>query len=178
MKRTAQSVRVPAAVPGIVLRLLVVVLVAAGAATAAPYPLWRYAALILAAVSVVVPRSMTAWLAAAVLPIGMLANEPSPGRTAAVLLLVHGIHVLASLSLTVPAHSRLAVRALLPTLMRFAVIQAVAQPIAFGAVGLAGGTGWHAPWAAVAGAALLLAGAAVGVVALRRAASPASRRVR
>ncbi|WP_282848419.1 hypothetical protein [Microbacterium oxydans] len=53
-----------------------------------------------------------------------------PGRTALAVLLVHAIHVLASLSLALPISSRVALPVLGPSLARFLVIQLLARPAA------------------------------------------------
>ncbi|WP_217184283.1 hypothetical protein [Streptomyces sp. AC495_CC817] len=174
MRSRTHQLSVPGAVPGVVPRLAVVALVSVGAFALLPFPLWQGAAVVLACVAVIAPRTSAAWVGAASLPLGVLVGEPDLARTALALLLVHAIHVLASVSLVVPLRSRLRVRALLPALRRFAVVQLVAQPLAFGVQILAGGSlveslgganaglGWLAP---VAAAALLL-----GVILMLRAA--------
>jgi hypothetical protein len=170
MSTRTHRLRVPWGVPGILPRLVVIALVAVGVSVLVPFPLWRAVALAAALVAVVVPRTLAAWAAAACIPIGMLLTEPLPGRTALAMLLVHAIHLLASLSLTIPVSSRLSMRALLPALGRFAAVQLIAQPLAYGAQLLTDGgrlqdAGWLAPVAAGA----LLLGLVLALRALRRA---------
>lgn len=170
MSVRTHSLRVPAAVPGIVPRLLVVALVAVGVSVLMPFPLWQGIAIAMALTAVVLPVSMTAWGAAACLPFGVLLEDPSIARTALAVLLVHAIHVCAGLSLVVPVRSRLSLRALGPTLGRFVVIQLIAQPLALGVALVSGrmlptGIGWIAPAAAAA----LVVGIALGLHGLRRA---------
>ncbi len=131
MSRTIRRIRVPGAVPGITIRLLLLGVVSVGAVVLVPFPLWQGIAVVAALVAVVIPRTLTAWAAAACLPFGVILTEPSPGRTALALLLVHAIHVLAALSLVVPLRSRLALRVLRSTLLRFLVVQLLSQPLVF-----------------------------------------------
>lgn len=170
MKARAQSFRVPAAIPGIVPRLLVVAFVAVGALVLMPFPLWQGIAIVLAVASVLLPVSMTAWGAAACLPFGVLLGEPSITRTALAVLLVHAIHVCAGLSLVVPVRSRLSLRVLGVSLRRLVVIQLIAQPLAFGIALLAGrGLPSEIGWVAPVAAALLVLGIVFALRGLRRA---------
>ena len=131
MRRRLRSFRVRAAVPGIVVRLLVVGIAWGGALVLVPFPLWQGVAVIASVLAVVLPRSLAAWLAAACLVFGVLLTDPDPGRSALAVLLVHAIHVLASLSLVIPISSRVALPVLGPSLARFLVIQLLAQPLVF-----------------------------------------------
>ncbi|REJ04584.1 hypothetical protein DY023_14175 [Microbacterium bovistercoris] len=168
--RRAHTFRAPASVPGVVVRIVLVAIVTAGAFALIPVPLWRWIAIVAALASVIAPRSMVAWVAAGCLPVGMLLTDPSPARTALAVLLVHAIHVLAGIGLTVPLRSQLALRALLPSARRFAVIELIAQPIAFGGALLVGGsTGVAIAWLAPLGAVLLLAGIVFALRGLRMA---------
>lgn len=155
MSRAIRQIRVPGAVPGVTVRLLLVGVVAVGAVTLVPFPLWQAIAVVAVVVAVVIPRTLAAWAAAACLPFGVILTEPSPGRTALALLLVHAIHVLAALSLVVPLRSRLAVRVLRPTFLRFGIVQLLSQPLVFAMwllapSGVDRGTEWLAPVAAAA----------------------------
>lgn len=168
--RRAHSFRVPASVPGAVVRVVLVAIVTAGAFMLIPVPMWRWIAIVAAVASVFVPRTMVAWVAAGCLPVGMLLTEPSPTRTALAVLLVHAIHVLAGIGLAVPLRSQLALRALLPSARRFIVIELIAQPLALGgAMLVAGSTGGAIAWLAPLGAVLLLAGIAFAQRGLRAA---------
>src|SRR5690606_22098574 len=71
-----------------------------------------------------------AWIAAGALVIALAASDPSPWRTATVIAAVHLLQVLGSLMLVVPLRSRVALRGLAPTAVRFAIVQAFCQ--AFG----------------------------------------------
>jgi hypothetical protein len=170
VSRAIRRVRVPGAVPGITVRLLLVGAVWIGAVTLVPFPLWQGIAVVAAVVAVVIPRTLAAWAAAACLPFGVLVTDPSPGRTALALLLVHAIHILASLSLVLPMMSRLAPRVLRPTLLRFVVIQLLSQPLVFAMWllapgGVDRGTAWLAPIAAAA----LVGGVLLALRAAKRA---------
>jgi len=170
MTARSQTLRVPAAVPGIVLRLLIVALVAVGVLLLMPYALWQGIAIAVAVAAVFVPASLAAWAAAACLPFGLLVTEPSATRTALAVLLVHAIHVVASLTLVIPARSRVSLLVLGPSALRFAVVQLIAQPVAFGVPLLVGASGWAtASWLAPAAAGSLTVGLAVALTALRRA---------
>jgi hypothetical protein len=154
MRRGLRSFRVRAAVPGVAVRLMVVVLVWGGAVVLVPFPLWQGVAVIAALLAVVLPRSLAAWVGAACLAFGVLLTEPDPGRTALAVLLVPAIHVLASLSLVIPISSHVGLAVLGPSLARFLVIQLLAQPVVFGVWLLAPsnidhGIVWLAPLAAV-----------------------------
>ncbi|WP_431806300.1 hypothetical protein [Microbacterium paraoxydans] len=164
-----RSFFVGAWVPGAAPRALVVALVLVGVLTLHPTPFWRGVAVVAALVGSVLPRSLGAWAGAACLPFGLLLSEPAPERTALAVLLVHAIHVLGSLSLTVPAVSRLTLASLWPTARRFLVVQLVAQPLSLGVwllapTGVERGAAWLAPAAAV----VLLAAVVGAWLALRR----------
>lgn len=165
-----RSFRVRAAVPGIVLRLLVVAIAWGGALVLVPFTLWQGVAVIAALLAVALPRSLAAWLAAACLVFGVLLTDPDPGRTALAVLLVHAIHLLASLSLVIPISSRVALPVLGPSLVRFLIIQLLAQPVVFSVWLLAPSDVVHGltPLAPVAAAAL-----ALGVLLALRAARSA-----
>ncbi len=168
MSGAVRSFRTGVVLPGATLRVLLLAVVWVGVVVLNPFPLWQGVAVVAALVSVILPRALTAWVAAACLPFGVILTEPSPGRTALALLLVHAIHVLAALGLVVPLSSRLPPAVLIPSAMRFLVVQLIAQPIVFGAFLLAPGSAergiaWLAPAAAVA----LLAGVLLAVRAAR-----------
>ncbi|MCZ4302696.1 hypothetical protein [Microbacterium oxydans] len=177
MTRRIRSFHVRGAIPGLVIRLLVVALVWGGAVVLIPFPLWRGVALVAAVAAVVVPRSLAAWVAAACLVFGVILSEPAPGRTALAVFLVPAVHVLASVSLVVPSSSRLAIAALAPTLSRFLTVQLLSQPIVYGMWLLVPatfdrGAAWLAPLAAVA----LLIGVLLALRAVKRTDDPRRRR--
>ncbi|MBW9093967.1 hypothetical protein JNB62_09760 [Microbacterium jejuense] len=170
MSPRTHTFRVRAGMPAVVLRVALVAVTAAGAMALVPVPLWRGIAIVAAVVGAIVPRSLGGWAGAACVGLGMLFAEPLPAQTALGVLMVHAIHVLASLSWVVPAWSWISVRSLLPTLRRFAVVQAIVQPLAFGVAMLAAPEeGAGMAWAALAGAALLVVAVAFALHALRRA---------
>lgn len=170
MKRRLRSFRVREAVPGVVVRLLVVGIAWGGALVLVPFPLWQGVAVIAAALAVVLPRSLAAWLAAACLVFGILLTDPDPGRTALAVLLVHAIHVLGSLSLVIPISSRVALPVLGSSLARLLVIQLLAQTVVFGVWLLAPSDVVHGltPLAPLAAAALAV-GVLLALHAARRA---------
>ncbi|MCK2027636.1 hypothetical protein KZC56_15140 [Microbacterium sp. SSW1-47] len=165
-------------VPGVTLRVLTVALVLLGVLVLHPTPFWRGVAVVAALVGAVLPRSLATWVGAACLPFGLLLSEPAPERTAVALVLVHAIHILAALSLTVPAAARLTLRSLRPTAVRFVVIQLVAQSIALGVWAVSPGQVERgAAWLAPAAASLLLVVVVVAWLVLRRGNGPVPRAV-
>lgn len=170
MRGGIRSLHVRGAVPGIVVRLLVVAIVWVGVVQLNPFPLWQAIGVIAALVSVVLPRSLAAWAGAGCVVFGVILTEPAPERTALAMLLVHAVHVCASLSLAIPISSRLALRVLVPSAVRFLVVQLIAQPLVF-AVWLLGperlddGIAWLAPFAAI----LLLLGVILALHAAKKA---------
>lgn len=165
----SHSFRVRGGVPAVLVRLLLVTVTAVGAMALVPVPLWSGVAIAAAVIGAVVPRSLAGWIGGACVGLGMLFADPHAAHTAIAVLVVHAIHLLASLSWTVPALSWISLRALVPTFGRFAVIQLVAQPLAFGVAMLTSPVeGAGIAWAALAGAAVLIVVVGVGLHALRR----------
>lgn len=176
MSRGIRSFRIRVAVPGATLRVVVVGIVWAGASVLVPFPLWQGVAVVAAVVGAAIPRSLAAWVAAACLPFGVLLTEPSPWRTVFAVLVVHAVHVLASLSLVVPARSRMALGVLVPSLHRLLVIQLLAQPVVLAVLLLVPGrSGPGDAWLAAGAAAVLVIGAAIAIRAARAADSAARR---
>ncbi len=115
------------------------------------------------------PRWRTAWVLIAVLAFSALL-EPVTGASPRILALIAGaqlLHVLAAWMLAVPARARLEPAVLLPGLRRFIVIQLPVQAVAVAVLSLRHAGGGGLP-AIVAGAAVLLLGALVGLLLLRR----------
>jgi len=159
--RRDDTLRIGPAIPGAVLPLLLILIaVTAGLALQTPIG-WVVAAGIAAALSGFARMAAGPWLAAAVLVVMLLAAEPTLWHTAAVILAVHLLHVLGSLALAVPLRSRIALRALRPTTIRFLLVELVAQAVGAGATLLPviGGL----PIAGLAAAAAVLVLALVGV---------------
>lgn len=157
MSVRTHTVRIGGSIPALVIRVLLVLVGGGAALLLNPYPLWQGIGIVAVVVGAVFPQTYIAWGSAASIALGILLAEPSPGRTAAALLGIHLVHVLGCLCATIPWRSRVAVRALRPTLRRFLLVEVIAQPIALLAAFLpALGTDGYA-WLAPAGAAIVVA---------------------
>ncbi|WP_460795020.1 hypothetical protein [Microbacterium sp. GXF0217] len=143
-----------AAVPAVLIRITLVVVVAGGAWMLEPGIVWQSIALILVVAGAVLPQTGGAWFALIVVPFALITQPEDPARACLAVLIVHLGHVLATMSLSIPLRARVALRALRPTGVRFVWVQAIAQAVAVVAVLLpsAEGTGvaWLAPIGAVA----------------------------
>ena len=148
------------AVPGFCLALLAVGVALGAAAALGMRDGWIIAVGVLAVLGAALPQMGGLWMAAAALAGALALQAPDPLRTAVAIGAVHLLHVLASLILAVPPTARITLRALAPTGIRFAVIQAVAQGIAL-AVGLLP-RGGGMPLAVLAAGAAVLTLAAIG----------------
>ncbi|WP_336628550.1 MULTISPECIES: hypothetical protein [unclassified Microbacterium] len=158
------EMRVPGAVPGAVLRLGAAAVVLGGVLLLNPYPMWRAIATIAVAVAVLLPRSLASWAGIACLALGVILVEPSPGRTAIAVLLIHLAHVLSAWAWAVPWRSRIRLVVLIPGIRRLLVIQAIAQSAALLvvlAVPPLHGPGFA--WLAPLGAAVLTAASALAL---------------
>jgi hypothetical protein len=166
--RRDDTLRIGPAVPGAVLPLLLIVIaVTAGFALQVPIG-WVVASGVSAALSGFARMAAGPWLAAAILVVMMLAAEPTLWRTAVVILAVHLLHVLGSLALVVPLRSRVALRALRPTAIRFLLVELVAQAVGAGATLLPVIGGLPIAGLAAAAAVLVLALVGVRMLAQRR----------
>jgi hypothetical protein len=156
-KQATHRLRLSAAAPAWALRLCACIVLACAVVAFVPDPAWWVAPLAAGAVWAVVPQSLAVWLALVAVPVGMLMAEPDPLRTAAAVLAVHAVHVLAALSSSVPAGARVALSALRPSGLRFLAVQAAAQPLGIAATLLPSSAGGVVvPWLAVAGTAAVL----------------------
>lgn len=144
------------AIPSVVLRIALGVVVAGGGALLNPVLGWQLAAAAVGVLAAALPATRLSYLGVALVVLGMLITGPDPWRTAIALLVVHAIHALTSIVAIVPARARVSLRALRPLAERFAVLQLAAQAVAL-AVALLPAA--EAPWLAPIGA-LALAGAA------------------
>ena len=106
------------------------------------------------------------WVSAVILVIVLVASDAAPERTAVVIAAVHLLHVLGSLAMAVPLGARVAVSALRPTAVRFAIMQAVGQ--AAGALAFLLPQGRVLPAAVVLGA-LAVLGFVLGGLRMLRA---------
>ncbi|MDN3445009.1 hypothetical protein [Microbacterium sp. APC 3901] len=145
------------AVSWLVVRGALVVAVAIGAAALCPLIGWQVAAVVLAIVAAALPQTFAAWGSIGCLVIGMLISEPDLGRAMLAVLVVQLIHMLMSLSLVIPAGSRVLIAALRPSALRLLVVQAIAQPVTVVVMAAAQGSAQTLPWAAVAGAGAVVA---------------------
>ncbi|MFT4135265.1 hypothetical protein [Microbacterium sp.] len=151
------TLSVGAWMPGALVRLALLLVVVAVGLVSGTGPLWQWLCVGAAAVAALVPRTMAAWLAAAMLALGLLLVPPELWRTAVVVGAVHAVHVLGSLALAIPVRSRVQLRVLVPTVRRFVAIQAVSQSVVLAAGVVLPAAGDVAlPWAAPVGALALL----------------------
>lgn len=160
------TIMIGPAVSGAVLRGVAVALVAAAALALQPPPFWQAAAVLAAVTGAVFPRTGLFWVALLVVPLALLMDEVSLWRTALAIAVVHAGHVLATLSLAIPARSRVALSALRPASVRWAGIQVISQAVAGAALIVPRAEGAGLAWAAPVGA---LAVALLAVLLLRRA---------
>lgn len=128
--RGPHELTAPGAVPAPVLRVGAAVVIMGGVLLLNPYPLWWWVAGAASLLSLIVPRSMAAWLGIACMALGVVLTEQSAGRTALAVLLIHAAHTLASWAWAVPWRSWIRPSVLLPGVRRLLVIQAIAQTVA------------------------------------------------
>lgn len=153
MRRETRLV-IGAAVPGALLPLTAAAVAGASAASIGMPMLWVVVAPTAVLFGGIVRMVGGAWIAAALLIIGLVAADPSPWRTATVIAAVHLLQVLGSLMLVIPLRSWIAVRALAPTAVRFVLVQLLCQAVGLLASLLPTRSGL--PLAAIAGAAAVL----------------------
>lgn len=166
--RANDSLQTGPAVPWLVVRVALVVVVAVGAVALCPLIGWQVAAVVLAIVAAALPQTFAAWGSIGCLVIGMLISEPDLGRAMIAVLVVQLIHVLMSLSLVIPAGSRVVIAALRPSALRLLAVQAIAQPVTVLVMVVTQGSAQTVPWAAVAGAGAVVALAATLLVRANR----------
>ena len=152
-------------IPGWMLRAAILPVAFAGAAGLTAPTGWVITAVCIAALGAMFPQTGGTWIAAAMLPLFVLFFPVDHGRAAVAVAAVHLLHVLAGLSLVVRMRTIVALRALLPTVRRFVIIQLVAQSAL--AFVLLVPTGGSAAWAAIVGACAVLALAVGAVIAAR-----------
>jgi len=134
-------------------------------------PFWRAVGLLLAVVVTVFPNWVPRWWLLLLLGLSQYWREPSVTDLVFYLLLagVHLLHVLGGLARLLPWHGRMQVVAFVRPLQRFAVVQAVAQSVAVGALlAFSGGRG-TIPGLSILAAAMLGVVAAVLNRGLRQA---------
>ena len=160
MSPRSHSMRVSYGIPALALRGVVLVVGGIAAVGLNDYPVWQIIGVLAFLLGAVLPQSLGGWAGAACIVLGMLTADPSVWRTAIALVVIHLVHVLGCVCLEIPARSRVHPRALLPTLRRFVVVEAIAQPIALPAVLLPAvgesGVAWLAPIGAVIAAGLAI----------------------
>src|SRR5690606_7235078 len=160
----------PPAVPAWALRGALAAVLSLGVVALTPVTLWQVVGVVAALVAAVFPALRTAYVGIAVVAIGVIQQDPEPGRTALALAVVHAVHVLSAVTLLLPARTRITVRAILPVVWRFLAVQAIAQAAGLVA-SLPARDGASLPVVVLAGAAAL-----AGVVALFAAGSRGRRR--
>ncbi len=164
MRTASHSFRLRVAVPGVVLRIVLLLLVTAASFALVPVTFWRVIAIVAVVVGIVLPGTLATWAAIPVFVIGLLLGEPDPGRTAIAVLVLPLVHTLGGLVLHIPPRSRVQLRVLALVLRRFLLVQLISQPLAL-VVGLlprVSGVGFA--WLAPVGGLLLVA---VAIIALR-----------
>ncbi|UYO95864.1 hypothetical protein OED01_09605 [Microbacterium sp. M28] len=152
------------ALPGVFIRIALFAVVGGGAWLLHPGIGWQVIAVAAVAGGAAWPQTGLAWFATIVVPFALITQPVDLGRTCLAVLVVHLGHVLATLSLTVPIRSRIALRALRPTALRLLLVQSIAQIVAVVAVLLPSAEGRGIAWLAPIGA---LAVVGVAVVLLR-----------
>ena len=163
------EVRIGAAIPGVLLRILNVAVIVACCIVMRPAPFWQVLFTLVALAGAVFPRSGLSWLALLVAPLGLVLDDVLLWRTAVALAVVHLGHVLTTLCLAIPARSRVALSALAPTGARFLGVQAAAQAIALAVLLVVGPGGSGISWLAPVGAGAV---AVLAFVLLRRMTGP------
>jgi hypothetical protein len=165
-----ERLRIGAALPGALLPVVAGAIAAtAGALIGMPMP-WIAVFGAVALVGGAVRMIGGAWIAAGALMLALASVDPSPGRTATVIAAVHLLQVLGSLMLVVPLRSRVALRALAPTAVRFLVVQVLCQAVGLLASLLPARSGLPAAVIVGSVAVLLFAVVATRMLRARRAA--------
>lgn len=177
MRAPNDTLQTAPAVSWIVVRVVLIAVVAAGAFVLNPLVGWQWVAVILAVTAAVFPQTFAAWGGVACIMIGMLLSEPDLGRAMLAVLVVHVIHVLTSLTLVIPRGARVVFAALRPTAVRFVLVQAIAQPLTIAVMLGVDGAEGTAPWAVVAGGGAVVALAVLLLVKANRRQADGRRRV-
>ncbi len=145
-------------VPGWVLRAVFFVVAVTLGIVEGTSAFWSGVVIVLAAAAVAMPRWMTAWVMLVVLAGTVLTRHPDSLDWHPYLLVagVHAAHVLASWMLVAPPLSRVQLRALAPSALRYLAIQVPAQLLIAATLWLASAT---TPSAALPAIAVVAAGA-------------------
>jgi hypothetical protein len=125
--------------------------------------LWLTIGLVLAVAAMVVPHLVSPWWLVFILGVDQVWRTPSAtdGVFYALLAGVHLLHLLGGLTVLLPWDARIQVAALAGPLRRFVLVQAVAQPVAYGALVAFSTRGGTVPGLSILSAALLGVVAAV-----------------
>lgn len=159
------TVRIGWQVPAAVLRLGLVFVGAAAALGLTDVRLWQVLLVVMGLAAAAVPRTPAPWVLVLLIGVAVLVSPASVGAACLAVLAAHAAHVLGSLSYEIDIRSRIALRALAPTVARFVAVELVAQPAAVASVVLLMPTnGPGEGWFAVAGAVAI---ALLGAVLLR-----------
>lgn len=103
-----------------------------------PDTIMRWLCVVALVVGAVFPDTFLTWVGICVGAINVLFGEPTIISTMVAVFAVHLLTVITSLALVLPWRGVMTVRAIAPTLRKFAIVQVVAQPLAVGAALLGG----------------------------------------
>lgn len=146
---------VGAAVPGVALRALaLVVAVTAGIVLGVPSG-WLMVIAVAAIIGGVFPLTAGVWVAAAVLVGAYIQQSADVVPLVVTIAAVHLLHVLGAFSLVARPSSRVTLRALRPTLLRFTVTQVVGQSLGVAGLALLSDDGRQSLFVLAGGAAAL-----------------------
>jgi len=150
------------AVPALAVRVTLFAVSVAVVGIAEPFPLWFWVAVVLAGVGAVFPRTFAAWGVIPCVGVAVLSSEPEAWRTAILVLGVHLIHVLASVTWIAPWSAWITLSAMRPSFGRMLAVELIVQPVilVIGLIPRVSGAGfaWLAPLGALAivGVAMLM----------------------
>jgi len=158
-----------AAMPGVLLPVAAAAIAGIGATLIGMPALWVAVATAAALLGGGAVRMIGgAWIATALLMIGLVAGDVSPWRTATAIAAAHALQVLGSLMLVIPLRSQVSVRALAPIAVRFVLVQLVCQAVGLLASLLPNRSGLPAAVIAGAAAALVFAVLMLRMLRMRR----------
>lgn len=163
--RRDDALGIGAAVPGVILPLATTAVAVTAGMLLGAVTGWVVAMGVVCLLSGVARVLGGPWICGAILVVLLVVSEPAPVRTAVVILAVHLLHVLGSLSLVVPLRAWVTLRALRPSALRFVVIQLAGQ--AAGTLAILLPQGGTVPAAVVGGSLATLSLAVAGRRMLR-----------
>lgn len=172
MRAAPASIRVPRALPAVLVHVSLVVVTTALSLAIVPVAFWLVVAIALGIAAGAVPRLYTAWALIILLPLFQLPRDPSTidWRPYALLAGLHLIHNLASLALVVPVRGMIDARVFVRPLCRFVIVQLPCQAL-LALLLVAVSSEWFSraiPWLAPVGAAALIVLAGILIIPLAR----------